>query len=142
MKKKMKNLFEDRLKDVQERTKVNTSYMGGSCLSLRAMEGHRVVVVEVYEAQNKSKVHASSKSGSCLILQDMEEHRGVVVNTNVEENRGKYEFVEYEVVEYKFVEYKFVEYEQRRGCQPTRHTTSWWCTVSRRSARLSRGPWW
>ena len=101
----MKNLLEERLKDVQESTEVNTSYMGGSCLSLRAVEGHRVVVVEVYEAQNMSKVHASSKSGSCLILRDMGEHRGVVVNTNVEENRGKYEIVKYEFVEYEFVEY-------------------------------------
>jgi hypothetical protein len=96
MKKKMKNLFEDRLKVVQERTKIDTSYMGGSCLSLRAMEGHRVVLEEVYMAQNRSKVNANSKSGSCLSLRAMGEHRGVVVKTNVDENRGKYEFVECE----------------------------------------------
>jgi hypothetical protein len=92
----MKNLFEDRRKDVQERTKVNTSYRGGSCISLRAMEGHRVVVVEVYEAQNRSKVNASSKSGTCLSLRAMGEHRGVVVKTNMAEYRGKYEFEENE----------------------------------------------
>ena len=95
----MKNLLEERLKDVQESTEVNTSYMGGSCLSLRAVEGHRVVVVEVYEAQNRSKVNASSNCGSCLSLRAMGEHMGVVVKTNVEENRGKYEFVEYEQAE-------------------------------------------
>ena len=55
MKKKMKNLFEDYQQDVPERTKVNTSYVGGSCLSLRAVEGHRAVVVKVYEVQNRSK---------------------------------------------------------------------------------------
>jgi hypothetical protein len=91
--KKMKNLFEDCLKDVPERTKVNTNYMGGSCLSLRDMEGHRVVVVRVQEAQNKSKVYASSKSGSCLSLRAMGEHRGVVVMTDVVENGWKYKFV-------------------------------------------------
>ena len=93
----MKNLLEERLKDVQESTEVNTSYMGGSCLSLRAVEGHRVVVVEVYEAQNRSKVNASSNCGSCLSLRAMGEHMGV--KTNVEENRGKYEFVENEQAE-------------------------------------------
>ena len=96
MKKKMKNLFEDRQQDVPEWTKVNTNYMGGSCLSLRAMEGHRVVVVKVYEAQDRSKVNTSSKSGSCLSLRAMGEHRGVMVKTNMEENREKYEIVEYE----------------------------------------------